>query len=41
MIQNTFVEDPMYMAMMISKCLQEERKILKSAESTDQVSYPL
>ncbi|KAL7991555.1 hypothetical protein Chor_015811 [Crotalus horridus] len=36
-LQNTFVEDPMYMAMMISKCLQEERKILKSAEATDQM----
>ncbi|XP_058044492.1 signal transducer and activator of transcription 1-alpha/beta [Ahaetulla prasina] len=36
-LQNTFVEEPMYMALMISKCLQEERKILKSAESTDQM----
>ncbi|XP_053129470.1 signal transducer and activator of transcription 1-alpha/beta isoform X2 [Hemicordylus capensis] len=36
-LQNTFEEDPMYMAMMISKCLHEERKILKAAQSADQM----
>ncbi|XP_066469483.1 signal transducer and activator of transcription 1-alpha/beta [Tiliqua scincoides] len=36
-LQNTFEEDPMYMAVMISKCLLEERKILESAESVDQM----
>ncbi|XP_070588053.1 signal transducer and activator of transcription 1-alpha/beta [Erythrolamprus reginae] len=36
-LQNTFVEEPMYMALMISKCLQEERNILKAAEATDQM----
>ncbi|XP_007420448.1 signal transducer and activator of transcription 1-alpha/beta isoform X1 [Python bivittatus] len=36
-LHNTFVEDPMYMAMMISKCLHEERKILEAAHSTDQM----
>uniref|UniRef100_A0A8C6XGT1 Signal transducer and activator of transcription n=1 Tax=Naja naja TaxID=35670 RepID=A0A8C6XGT1_NAJNA len=36
-LHNTFVEEPMYMAVMISKCLQEERNILKIAESTNQM----
>ncbi|KAH0621593.1 hypothetical protein JD844_023064, partial [Phrynosoma platyrhinos] len=33
----TFEEDPMYMALMISKCLQEERRILQNAQSADQM----
>lgn len=37
--QNTFEEDPMYMALMISRCLQEERKILETAQSADQVIF--
>ncbi|XP_072835793.2 signal transducer and activator of transcription 1-alpha/beta isoform X2 [Pogona vitticeps] len=36
-LQNTFDEDPMYLAMMISKCLHEERKILEAAQSADQM----
>ncbi|XP_032076009.1 signal transducer and activator of transcription 1-alpha/beta isoform X2 [Thamnophis elegans] len=36
-LHNTFVEEPTYMALMISKCLQEERNILKAAEATDQM----
>ncbi|KAJ6665237.1 hypothetical protein lerEdw1_004286 [Lerista edwardsae] len=36
-LQNTFEEDPMYMALMISRCLQEERKILETAQSVDQM----
>lgn len=39
--QNTFDEDPMYLAMMISKCLHEERKILEAAQSADQVTSPI
>uniref|UniRef100_A0A670HYR2 Signal transducer and activator of transcription n=2 Tax=Podarcis muralis TaxID=64176 RepID=A0A670HYR2_PODMU len=36
-LQNTFEEDPMFMAMMISKCLHEEEKILKLAEEVDKM----
>ncbi|XP_003217475.2 signal transducer and activator of transcription 1-alpha/beta [Anolis carolinensis] len=36
-LQTTFEEDPMYMALMISKCLYEERKILQAAQSAEQV----
>ncbi|XP_044282919.1 signal transducer and activator of transcription 1-alpha/beta [Varanus komodoensis] len=36
-LQTTFEEDPMYMAMMISKCLHDERKILEAAQSADQM----
>ncbi|XP_062972314.1 signal transducer and activator of transcription 1-alpha/beta [Elgaria multicarinata webbii] len=36
-LQTTFEEDPMYMAMMISKCLHEERKILEVAQKADQM----
>uniref|UniRef100_A0A8D0E356 Signal transducer and activator of transcription n=1 Tax=Salvator merianae TaxID=96440 RepID=A0A8D0E356_SALMN len=35
-LQTTFEEDPMFMALMISKCLHEERKILDAAQSADQ-----
>ncbi|XP_061464179.1 signal transducer and activator of transcription 1-alpha/beta [Rhineura floridana] len=36
-LQTTFEEDPMFMAMMISKCLHEERRILETAVSADQM----
>ncbi|XP_060113391.1 signal transducer and activator of transcription 1-alpha/beta [Heteronotia binoei] len=36
-LQNTFEEDPMYMAMLVSKCLCEERKILHTAELADKM----
>ncbi|XP_042332530.1 signal transducer and activator of transcription 1-alpha/beta isoform X2 [Sceloporus undulatus] len=36
-LQTIFEEDPMYMAIMISKCLHEERKILQAAQSADQM----
>ncbi|XP_054826497.1 signal transducer and activator of transcription 1-alpha/beta isoform X2 [Eublepharis macularius] len=36
-LQNIFEEDPMYMAMMISRCLCEERKILSAAEQVDKM----
>nr|QKV51339.1 STAT1a [Anguilla japonica] len=34
-LQDHFQEDPVHMAMIISKCLQEEQKILASAEKTE------
>ncbi|KAL8183763.1 UNVERIFIED_CONTAM: Signal transducer and activator of transcription 1, partial [Gekko kuhli] len=36
-LQNTFEEDPLYMAMMISRCLSDERKILSAAELADKM----
>nr|XP_056717598.1 signal transducer and activator of transcription 1-alpha/beta [Euleptes europaea] len=36
-LQNTFEEDPVFMAMMISRCLSDERKILAAAELADKM----
>ncbi|XP_077175615.1 signal transducer and activator of transcription 1-alpha/beta isoform X2 [Paroedura picta] len=36
-LQTTFDEDPLYMAMMISRCLSDERKILSAAKAADKM----
>ncbi|NXE90588.1 STAT1 protein, partial [Menura novaehollandiae] len=40
-LQDNFQEDPIHMAMIIHNCLKEERKILNSAQSSNEVSLEM